>query len=690
MNTSRLMHIFQRIANNKTLLAIVLVFLIALVAYSNSFHCAFHFDDFRDIRDNTAIRNISNIASWWKMYPSRALAMGTFALNYWLHGNNVFGFHIINFLIHVINGLLVFWLIRQTFRTYRFLSDSNEQHTWLLALIGALVFVSHPVQSQAVTYIVQRMASLATLFYLLSLNVYIFARTQVAVPGKRILLFALSFLSALAGMLTKQIVFTLPVVVILYDLIFLVHLPFSQLLRQKKIYLLLTGLVALLLIVPFRESFNFSILFRTIPPQQGHAYAITGMSYLLTQFRVIVTYIRLLFLPINQNLDYDFPIAHHFFEWPTMLSFGFLLALFIFAIVMVHRNRFIGFGILWFFITLMVESSIIPLPNVIFEHRLYLPSIGFIFMLVGIFNISYLQKHAISTCALIILVLTTLTYQRNKVWQTELTLWTDVVNKSPDKARPQYNLGLAYHNSGDDEKAIVHLQNSIRLNPLMLEPMNLLGIIYLRQDKFDEALACFNTAIEAQPAYPEALNNRGLIYMARDSFQVALDNFNETIKADSNYALAYQNRGDVYKLMSQTELAMRDYNTAIRKDPAFARAYYKRGLLYLDDKAYNRALADFRLATTYDDKMATAFYNEGICLYQKAQFDGAIAAFTAAIEADSTHEKAYYNRSLAYAYYKKQFEKAWEDVQQAKARGYKVDMTYYNTLADHFSKTTHQ
>ena len=169
-------------------------------------------------------------------------------------------------------------------------------------------------------------------------------------------------------------------------------------------------------------------------------------EYFLTQFRVILTYIRLFILPYNQNLDYDYSVSTSFFQIKTFFSFLALLGILLSGVLLFKKYRLISFGIFWFFLTLSVESSIIPISqNVIFEHRTYLPSFGFFLALTGAFYYFFREKYlkiAVIIILMIAAVNTVLTYQRNKIWKTEYTLWNDCVKKSPDKARANNNFGL--------------------------------------------------------------------------------------------------------------------------------------------------------------------------------------------------------------------------------------------------------
>jgi len=530
----------------KPIFHILLIIILGLLAYSNTLDVPFHLDDKSNIVDNYKLRDLSNFCT-----PSGTRWFGflTFALNYKLHGTNVTSYHIFNLLVHILNAILVYLLVVLTFKTPCFKMSvinvgnkptqsnlSTFQPFNYLPLFIALLFLSHPIQTQAVTYITQRFASLATMFYLLSLVLYIKARLEVEVKFKffstSILTFYFfSLVSAILAMMTKEISFTLPFIIILYEFCFFKfsnHEPQTMNLR-KFLYLLpflfAITIIPLSLIGPELEIYKPEILemdegekIRQL--QLRDVTLLPGYEYLLTQFRVIVTYIRLLFLPVSQNVDYDYPIYHSFLEPQVFLSFLFLLLIFACGIYLFYRSRYtdtdnghglrlIAFGIFWFFITLSVESSIIPIRDVIFEHRVYLPSIGAVVAFSTAVS-CYASRLSVTRYSLplllttIIIILSIATYQRNIVWQDEMSLWKDVVKKSPNKSRGHNNLGNAYNVKGLTDKAIEHYQIALRLKPDNANTHYNIGVLYEKIGLLDEAMEHYHTALRLNPKDEDA------------------------------------------------------------------------------------------------------------------------------------------------------------------------------------------
>ncbi len=412
-----------------TYLHLLLIAVIGFIAYSNTFHVPFVFDDVYQIKGNQMIRDLNNLLLALKGHafppdqynPRRFVGYLSFALNYKFGGVDVEGYHLTNLFIHIANAVLVYFFVQLTFKTPYFnkagirdqglgtgqgkqnpgtggpaavygpqspIPNPQPPTPAFVALFSALLFVSHPLQTQAVTYVVQRLASLATLFCLLSLVLYINGRLASRQAGK-LVSYVLALISAVLAMKTKEIAFTLPLLIILYEVTF-----FAAPLKKKLLFLLPVALT--LIIVPISVMHSgrpLGELLSDLSENTRVQSAVPRWDYLMTEMRVVTTYIRLIFVPVNQNLDYDYPIYHSLFTPSVFLSFVFLLSLFGLGVYLLSSSharrmkdpelapyhRLIGFGILWFFITLSVESSFIPIVDVIFEHRVYLPSRRFFY-----------------------------------------------------------------------------------------------------------------------------------------------------------------------------------------------------------------------------------------------------------------------------------------------------------------------
>lgn len=404
------------------LIRIAVIAFITFLAYSNSFDSAFHFDDYSSIITHPYIKSINNIPYFFyyngSPLISRPVTMATFAVNFAIGGLDPFSYHVMNFFIHLANAIMVYWLMTLTFKTPYF---SNQQaavsyqnnaahylpiHLFIYSpLFIAIMFAVHPIQTQAVVYIVQRAEILSSFFYLLALVLFIKAslpRKGLGVRGQGVgtamqtyTLYAISLVSAILAMGSKEIAMTLPVVILLYDFFFLSEGDIKALSRRWALHLLF-----FLTLIPLVYFMGVSLITSFVstdavrlPPTsiiEAGTSSISRQEYFLTQFRVIWTYIKLLILPINQNLDYNYGLSRGLFTPLTTLFGGIgILALLALAVSFFKKQRVMSFFIIWFFLILAPTSSLAVLPDVIFEHRMYLPSLGgFVIFALGAFKVS--------------------------------------------------------------------------------------------------------------------------------------------------------------------------------------------------------------------------------------------------------------------------------------------------------------
>ena len=689
----------------KKLLSITILCLLGVMAYSNTFRSPFHFDDIRVIVENSAITDLYNLKNIFSFYPARFITFLSFALNYHLHQFNVPGFHIFNLAVHLGCGILVWWFSLLTFSTPVISGQKIAKRADLIALFAGLVFLAHPLQTQGVTYIYQRATSLATLFYLSSLCFYIKARLlteQKISPTVSKCYYGFSLLATIIAMFTKEITVTIPLAICLYEFSF--FRAKRRRLDWKSIAPFLFTLPVIFLTLAFTKFVNFTDIYSKTKPLWG----ISSRHYLLTQFRVLVTYLRLVFLPLNQNLDYDYPISTALTELPVLASLLLLAGILILAVRLFRNYRLISFGIFWFFLTLLPESGIIPLQDVIFEHRLYLPMLGFSIFLVS--SLAYLLENKSLKILPAILVIPVvvyagLAYSRNNLWKDDIGLWHDTVRKSPGKARPYNNLGLAYQNEGSFLQAFLGFNEAIKLDPDYANAYNNRGNIYHAQGRFKQALADFDRAIQLNPGYAKAYNNRGVVYQEQGNFEQAIADFNQAIKIDpyylkayNNRKLAYQgkanpsrefldfnnaadtvlaqaevcyNRGLVYQNQGDLEKAILEYSNALEADPNLAVAYNNRGVAYQNQGDFKRAFLDFDQAIKIHPDYASAYSNRGAAYQNQGDLKSAILDYSRAIEIDPQNASAYYNRAAAYSLDRKD-NLARQDLLRAQELGVKL------------------
>ncbi len=606
---------------NDPFIHILLILAAGFIVYFNTINVPFIFDDHVYLIKNPVIKSFDCFPDSRKVFDYainqdiknnlilRPVAYFTFAVNYALHGFGLFGYHIVNLLLHIGCGMLVYYFFVQLLQTPAMAAD-KEQYGNLtgegkshLPLFAALLFVCHPLQTQAVTYIIQRFIPLATFFYLASLVLYVLSRCA-STPKSRVMAYFFSIFSAVLAMESKEIAFTLPVIIVLVEFMFFRDNTVQRLVRLIPFILTMAIIPAKLLQLATPESSEKAESVSSAINLVNFG-GISSWDYLITQFGVIMTYIRLLFLPVGQNFDYDIPLQKSFFNLEVLLPLALLLIIVLTGFYLLNRSRecrlykIMAFGIFWFFITLSVESSIVPIDDLIFEHRAYLPSVGFFFFLLAgsavLFNRWTNKSIERSKTVTFLLVLTVFGFSaaaivRNLVWQDEVIFWKDVVKKSPNKARPYVGLGNALmqqskyvpaENDKDIFEEIVLMkagsekQTQAAINAfkeaIRIEPKNPLGHRALAealmlQKNYDEALRSLLIASELQPKSSIPYAMRGAIFEAKNDFVRARQEYLEAVKVEpSSYmphlklANIYAKEGNHQDAIKELEFVMRIY-----------------------------------------------------------------------------------------------------------------------------------
>lgn len=494
-------------AGTSSLLHMICLLLAGMAIYGGTLGHGFHFDDWNNIENNPNIRmrelSLAGLqkAGFNEYSLQRPVAYITFALNYFFHGLDVRGYHVVNILIHLLSAVLLYAFVRSTLGIASLRERYGEPGA--IAFFTALIWLVHPVQTQSVTYIVQRMNSMGGMFFIMAMWFYVKARTADR-RGIGALFVSASFIAGLLAFGSKENTVTLPFIILLYEWYFF-QVPGARISGKRLLQVLAAGV--LLAAIAFLLTGNGPVD-RFIAGYDQRPFTLG--QRLLTEPRVILHYISLLFYPhpARLNFEYDFPVSASLFTpVTTLLSLGALAGFVSVAVFLARKNRLSSFCILWFLGNLAIESSIIPL-EIIYEHRLYLPSMTGIFLIVLFLHQTIKNKKAVCICLATVAVLFSFwTYERNKVWQDELSLWSDCRQKSPGNPRVNLSLGLEYFKQGRlDEAAALQLQGLTLLNE-ELKSINKpdyaavalyikhLGNTYKEQKKFQGAIAAYEEAL---------------------------------------------------------------------------------------------------------------------------------------------------------------------------------------------------
>lgn len=369
-----------------TVFLLLLAILITLI-YSNTFNASWHLDDLQNIVTNPHLKltklNISDIKKTFygahdagqyrgeKLY--RPVTCLTFGLNWYVGQNNVTGYHIVNLIIHVLTAISLFSCIMLLMKTPFVKTSPYRKDAYFIAGLATVLWATNPIQTQAITYIVQRMASLSTLFYCLSLMFYVNARLEDH-NIKKTVGFLICIVLFVLGILSKENAVLLPLSLILVEIIFFQNLKDPEVLKKILIFSL-TGVFIILIVgaFVFLDGNLFSIL-------KFSNREFTPYQRLLTEFRVVIFYLSQIFYPIPSRLSIDhtfFVSTSLFSPMSTLFSLLFILTLIIIAFFNVKKRPILSFSILFYFLNHTIESTILNL-ELVFEHRNYLPSL-FIF-----------------------------------------------------------------------------------------------------------------------------------------------------------------------------------------------------------------------------------------------------------------------------------------------------------------------
>jgi tetratricopeptide (TPR) repeat protein len=590
---------------------VIIIVLAGFALYYNTLAAPFLFDDTVNIVENLKIRDLKN---YFPPTGRRDVGYLTFALNFALTKLDVKSYHIVNIMVHVCNALLIFFLYRLLLKNLSVSGNSANRDFFVAAAIS-LIFLAHPVQTGAVTYIVQRFTSLATLFYILS--IFLFLKASSVYSGKErffshphLSYYLLSIISAVCAMKTKEITLTIPLVILMCE-VFMRRGVGSESYRAKPVIyfvpFILTFFVIPLDILSTDQPLGE--LIGEITEKTKEAEEIQRSDYLFTQFRVVATYLRLMVLPLWQNLDYDFRLSTSFFEPGVILSFAAHLliagiALYIFLKAKRGMALLIPFGIFWFYITLSVESSIIPIRDVIFEHRMYLPSSGLIAaagaaFVIGKERFQYPRATNYLAAALlfvIIMLLSALTIKRNMLWQDGFALWEDTISKSPMKSRPHANLAVLYYKRGLNKEALREYMNAIAIDPENPGFYNNLGNVYKEMGLYDNALNAYSQSVALDSHFAEGHYNLGTAFYEAGNIEKALPELKTAIRLSPELFDAHITIGNIYDDMGMMNRALQSYAKALEINPYSHMAYYNRGILYERAGETQRAVMDFNRA----------------------------------------------------------------------------------------------
>jgi protein O-mannosyl-transferase len=529
---------------------IVLFIAATLIAYSNSFNVPFQFDDDQQIVINESNHNLHNFShlSYWFQVNNRPVSTLSLVLNYILNGENVVGYHVVNLIIHLLSGIILFFWLKLII-SFR---ENNHVSKWLPVVI-AMFFLLHPVQTQSVTYIVQRMTSLAGMFFLLSVFLYTKGRIVFLKSNKSnraIGFYIFAIITGLLGAFSKQNAIVFPLAFLLIELFF-IRDSNGKIFKRYLITVVSIGIV-----------FSTAFLLKYGLPYETKE--IVRLQYFATQMTVIPRYFQMMLIPFGLSIDHGIKAVKNIFELKVFVGASLLIGILIFAVSQLKKRPLVSFGILWIYIALIIESSIFPISDVMFDQRMYLPLVGFSIAFWALtFNIvSKLRPKLLFPIILtFLLAMSVWTYARNYMWQSNIAIWEEVTKLYPDHFRGWQGLGREYVASGEkDVSKIIHCyQMALKIEPKNETVLNDLAANYLKNGNFSQAIDCSLKLVDSKNLdyRLNALRILGIIYLESKNYDLAIKYLEKIIQVKPDDTAVLQNLSSLY-------IQLADYNKAIQ------------------------------------------------------------------------------------------------------------------------------
>ena len=643
------------------LVASAVIVAAGLAAYSNSFQGPFIFDDTTSIPKNPYIQHLWPIWEAMKA-PQHQTAAGrpilslSLAVNYAVSGMAVWSYHGLNLIIHLASATVLYGIIRRTMLLKGMgetlggavTPGTSPGGAWLLALACSLIWLLHPLNTGSVTYIIQRAESLMGLFYLLTLYLAIRGLTSTR---RTYWWYGASTLACLIGMFCKEVMFTAPIAVFMYDAVFASRSVLKAGRRHWVLHLCLAATW-----VPFIAYASRGYRTESV----GFGWDISAFDYAATQCNVIMHYLKLAFWPARLSLDYDWPIARQFSQYGS--NGGLLVLILVGVLIVLVRRPQWGFLGAWVFLILGPTSSVLPIATeVAAEHRMYLPLVGpVVAVVLGAYALGMAAARrrpalrapafaaGCAACVALAGLFGWMTHRRNFDYRSDAAIWRDATQKVPGNGRAFHNLAVCQADQGRNQDAIDTFSRAIELKPNQPEAFAHRGISYSAIGQYDKAVADFQQALKLDPGNSTAQIGLGVAADKTGNADLAMDRFRQAVQEDPKSAVAWSNLGSSYHGKGKYDQALECFDKAIQLDPKLVNAWANRGAAYSQKGQFPMAIADYSKAIELDAGNAKALSNRGAAYENAGQPDKALADYSRAIQLDPRMADAYTGRAAVY------------------------------------------
>ncbi|MFC1631248.1 tetratricopeptide repeat protein [Candidatus Omnitrophota bacterium] len=578
----------------------ILLVLISCAIFANTFNNAFMWDDNSLILENRYIKQLKHLPylfslHYWRYHHPgtkglyRPITTVSFALDYSLWRVNPFGYHLSNLILHIINVLLIYFLVVR-------LSGKAAEGLLSIPLLTALFFATHPIHTESVTWIKNRADLLALLFFLSALLLFINSIRKVKLAT---LLYSLSVCAFALALSAKVAAISLPFILLLYIVCFLSPADYKK---------------ALLKTIPFFAVIGLYLIYKFSLSGSGassaSASSLTVSTHILVIIKTIGYYFKLLLLPLNLNAERILAVPKSPFTAPVAFSIAAISVVLTLVIKTFKTNKLVCFGLLWILISLGPFSNIIYLSSrPIAEQRLYIPSLGFCLLLaLALKRLSNAKLTAIITLCLLSFYSTT-TIIRNRDWRDSVTFWTKTAEASSQSARAHNNLGKALSTSGQPQQAIREYRQAIAIEPNNAKAHNNLAVALDGLKRREEALALYQKATTLDNTYESAYYNLGNLYYKMGKYAQAIPAYQKAIAINPYLSWAHNNLGNAFSESGDDLQAQAAYEQAISIDPNFAQAYNNLGVTLDQLGKKEQALTAYKQALSIDPNFIEAANN---------------------------------------------------------------------------------
>lgn len=543
---------------------IILLIIAGLLLGANYSDSHFYLDDFGSISHNPKLLDESRHTEYLLQYKTRLLTYASFLADYRLHGMEPAKFKLTNLFLHLFNCALVAWLTLLLMRACRMQAKLAPRQITVIAGIALVIFAVLPLNTQPVNYIVQRAVLLCTLGYLACIACYIKARLFSQTKSKQVSYFILSAACFAFALMAKQTAVTIPVVIVLIE--WLLLKTSAKRLCAISAWLLFAALAAISVIF----NGHLDIAYETLDAASRETNQISRVDYLATQLVIIWEYIRLFFVGSPLRLEYD--IALRTFPDPVAIAalLGHIGVMGL-AFVMRHRAPVACFGVLLYYIAHLVESSIIPIIDIAFEHRTYLPNAGLTLALASMLGVIWhktnYRRLALPVVALWLVMMVHLTWQRNEQWADPEAFFRYETQVSPDNPRAWSNLAgyLVRHDRHVESIGVMsHALNLYDEHPVGLGPQPSLMINYIKALRiikdYKKAARVEANLLEQLGKHPiaaEVLNEKGIFLLKRKRVKAALRAFKGALTIDRQNYNALFNSALCYGVLRDYQKSMK-------------------------------------------------------------------------------------------------------------------------------------